>query len=123
MIWHPELPGLTRWLDVYRRTARAAGGQPDAARHLLAWANAAGLGSDLEVTTSTWSYSGAEGRAFWGGQWVERATKSSFASQALAGGIATEAELREIADAWQAWSEHPDAWFAMIHSEILAHVG
>lgn len=122
MIWYPESPGLTRWLDVYRRTARAGGGEPDAARHMLAWANAAGLGDDLTVSTSTWSYSGEAGRAWWGGQWAERATQSSFATQSVAGGIATEAELQAIADAWTAWSQHPDAWFAMIHTEILARV-
>lgn len=122
MIWHPELPGLTRWLDAYRRTARAGGGEPDAARHMLAWVNAAGLGDDLTLTTSTWSYSGPEGRAWWGEQWAERATKSAFATQAVESGIATEPELRDIADAWITWSRDPDAWFAMIHSEILARI-
>ena len=122
MIWHPELPGLTKWLDAYRRTARAAGGDPDAARHMLAWANAAGLGAEVQVTTSTWSYAGPEGRAFWGGQWVERATKSAFASQSVEHGIAGQADLEEIADAWRTWSQHPDAWFAMLHTELLARV-
>ena len=122
MIWHPEMPGLTRWLDVYRRAARASGGEPDAARHLLAWANAAGLGNELTLSTSTWSYSGPFARTWWGGQWAQRATQSSFASVTVSAGIADEAELQQIAAAWTAWSEHPDAWFAMIHTEILARV-
>src|SRR5262249_3319851 len=41
--WYPRLPGLDRWLALYRDAARANGGEPDAGRHLLAWAHAAGL--------------------------------------------------------------------------------
>lgn len=31
MAWYPEVPGLDDWLDLYRRVARANGGEPDAA--------------------------------------------------------------------------------------------
>ena len=41
--WYPRLPGLDRWLALYQAAARANGGEPDAGRHLLAWAHAAGL--------------------------------------------------------------------------------
>ncbi|MDO5678466.1 MAG: methyltransferase domain-containing protein [Propionibacteriaceae bacterium] len=121
MIWYPPLPGLTRWLDVYRQTARANNGEPDAARHMLAWAHAAGL-TDVQVSTSTWHYSGDEGRAFWGGQWQKRALESAFATQSVEAGVATPDELPGIAEAWREWSEDPDAWFAMLHTEILARI-
>src|SRR4051812_39755068 len=48
--WYPRLPALDEWLDLYEKVARANGGEPDAARHLLAWAHAAGL---HEVTASS----------------------------------------------------------------------
>lgn len=32
--WFPEPAGLDRWLECYRRTARACGGQPDAGRYV-----------------------------------------------------------------------------------------
>lgn len=32
--WFPEPAGLDRWLDCYRKTARACGGQPDAGRYV-----------------------------------------------------------------------------------------
>src|ERR1700744_6007467 len=43
--WYPALPGLDRWQELYQAAARANGGEPDAGRHLLAWAHAAGAGA------------------------------------------------------------------------------
>ena len=43
MVWHPASEGMTRWLGVYRRLARLNHAEPDAGRHLVAWAHAAGL--------------------------------------------------------------------------------
>lgn len=121
MTWHPASPTLTRWLDTYRTAARLAGGEPDGGRHTLAWARAAGL-VDVVPTTSTWSYATPEAREWWGGQWVDRTTKSSYAEQTVAAGLNTEADLAEIADAWRAWAEEPDGWFVMVHGEVLARV-
>lgn len=121
MTWHPASPGLTRWLDTYRAAARLAGGEPDAGRHTLAWARAAGL-VGIEPTTTTWSYATPEARQWWGGQWVERATRSSFAEQTLAAGLNTEADLAQIAQAWRAWADDADGWFVMVHGEVLARV-
>ncbi|WP_228255224.1 methyltransferase domain-containing protein [Ornithinimicrobium avium] len=121
MSWHPGSDGLDRWLETYRRTARLAGGEPDAARHVLAWARAAGL-TQIEPSTSTWSYATPDERAWWGGQWVERARHSAFATQAVDAGLATAADLEDFATAWAAWSQDPDAWFAMVHGEVVARV-
>jgi hypothetical protein len=46
---------------------------------------------------------------------------SSVADQAFAMGITTRERLGEMADAFQAWSEHPDGWFAVLHGEVLAN--
>lgn len=119
MAWYPRLPALDRWLDLYERLARANGGEPDAARHLRAWANAAGL-VDATFSTSTWLYATPELTAWWGRSWAERATSSAFAQQALAGGHASQAELDAIRDGWLEFAAHPDAWFSMVHGEVLA---
>ncbi|GAB3904649.1 methyltransferase domain-containing protein [Microbispora bryophytorum subsp. camponoti] len=37
-VWYPQIPALDDWLDLYRRVARANGGEPDAGRRLRAWA-------------------------------------------------------------------------------------
>lgn len=118
MTWHPASPGLTRWLDVYRRLARANGGEPDAGRRLLGWAHAAGL-RDVTASASTWCYADDAGRAYWAGTWAERVLASSFAGGAINRGLATRDELHEIAQAWRDWPG-PDSWFAVLHGEILA---
>lgn len=119
---HPVLPGLELWLDLYRRVHRSNGGEPDAGRHLLAWARAAGL-SSVATTASVWLFSTPADRAWWGGAWSERVLHSSFARDALAGGHADESELQAISAAWTAWAEHDDAVLAMTHVEIVASPG
>ncbi len=54
--------------------------------------------------------------------WVSRATESDFARHALEHGLADDVLLEEISEAWQEWGEQPDAWFAMLHGELLARV-
>src|SRR5690606_17280474 len=43
MTWSPASDGMTHWLAAYRAVHRANGGEPDAGRHLLAWAQEAGF--------------------------------------------------------------------------------
>ena len=69
--WYPEEPEMTEWLALYRAVARAIGGEPDAGRHLLAWARRAGF-TAVEASASAWCYTGAEDRAWWGTSWAER---------------------------------------------------
>lgn len=117
--WYPRLPGLDRWLELYQGAARANGGEPDAGRHLLAWAHAAGL-EQVTATSSTWCFSTPESRAAWGGMWADRITGSALASQLLDQSRATQAELEEVAQSWLAWAEHPDGWISIPHGELVA---
>ncbi|KAB1650499.1 methyltransferase domain-containing protein [Pseudoclavibacter endophyticus] len=119
MAWYPRLPALDRWLALYELLARENGGEPDAARHLRAWARAAGL-RDVSLTATPWVYATPELAAWWGHSWADRAVSSAFATQALAGGHATREELVGIRDGWLEFAEHPDAWFSMLHGELLA---
>ncbi|WP_076263189.1 methyltransferase domain-containing protein [Intrasporangium flavum] len=121
MVWHPASEGMTRWLDTYRRLARLNHAEPDAGRHLLAWAHAAGL-ADVTPTASLWTYATPEQSAWWGGVWARRVVDSTFAAQALERGLATRADLEAMRAAWLAWAAHPDAWFAMTHGELVARV-
>jgi 2-polyprenyl-3-methyl-5-hydroxy-6-metoxy-1,4-benzoquinol methylase len=117
----PADAGLDRWLDLYHRVARRNGAEPDAGRRLLAWAHAAGL-RDLTATTSSWCYSTAAEREWWGNSWAGRATASSFAAQAVAYGLASSDELEEIAAAWLRWRDADDGWLGMLHGELLIRV-
>ena len=117
--WAPLDPVLGRWLETYRAVARRNRAEPDAGRFLKAWARAAGFAS-FEVGSATWTFAGEADAAWWGGLWAERCLESGFAEQALHYGLATRAELESFAGAWRRWSVHPDAWFAVLHGELLA---
>jgi SAM-dependent methyltransferase len=121
MVWYPEIPALEEWRNLYRRMARANGGEPDAGRRLHVWARQAGL-AGLEVSSSTWTYVTPQERAWWGGTWAERTLTSSYADVATGRGYATPADLQAIAGAWRSWAEHPDGWFTVVNGEILGRV-
>ncbi|MEV6840744.1 class I SAM-dependent methyltransferase [Streptomyces sp. NPDC051133] len=118
MTWYPQVPGLTDWLDLYERVARANGGEPDAGRRLYAWARAAGF-SDVTAGSSTWTFATAEERAWWSGLWADRTVASGYAGRATGGGHASVEELRSVAGAWREWGRREDGWFAVLHGEIL----
>ncbi|OIJ67868.1 class I SAM-dependent methyltransferase [Streptomyces mangrovisoli] len=118
MTWYPQPPGLDDWLDLYRRVARANGGEPDAGRRLKSWARAVGL-TDITATSATWTFSTPEERAWWSGLWAERTVASAYAKLAVEGGHATAEELAAVADAWRTWGASEDGWFAVLHAEIL----
>jgi SAM-dependent methyltransferase len=118
MTWYPNHRGLDHWLEVYRETARRNGAEPDAGRRLLSWAREARFDS-VEASASTWCFADAEDRAWWGGLWAERVLESSFASHAVEFGLASVADLEQMARAWRWWSEQADGWFVVVHGEVL----
>lgn len=118
MTWYPPQPGLDRWLDLYRRLARGNLAEPDAGRHLLSWARAAGS-EQVTSSASVWCYATPEERAWWGDLWADRITSSAIAVQAVDRHLATREELEEMAIAWHRWAEQNDGWFTILHGEIL----
>jgi SAM-dependent methyltransferase len=121
MTWFPEVPGLGEWLALYRRVARASGGEPDAGRRLVSWARAARF-ADVTASASVWCFTTPEERAWWSGLWAERTLAETYARRAVDGGHATAAELARIAAAWRDWGRQEDAWFAVLHGELLCRV-
>lgn len=119
--WFPADEGLDRWLQLYSQTARRNRAQPDAGRRLRSWAHAAGL-RDHTATTSAWCYATDAERLWWGNSWAGRATASSFAEQAVGYGLATPADLDDIAAAWLRWAAADDGWLGMLHGELLIRV-
>lgn len=120
-IWFPRLPALDLWRDLYEQTARANGGEPDAGRRLLSWAQQAGF-DDITPTGSMWCYATDETRGWWGGMWADRILHSDLSQQLVDSGMATRADLEEISAAWLAWAAAPDGWLAIPHGEILCRV-
>ncbi|QEU90572.1 class I SAM-dependent methyltransferase [Streptomyces kanamyceticus] len=118
MTWYPNTPAMDDWLDLYRRVARANGGEPDAGRRLKSWALEAGF-TDITATAATWCYASEEERAWWSGLWADRTLASAYAERAVEGGHADGELLRTVSDAWREWGKQDDAWFAVLHGEIL----
>jgi len=118
MTWYPDVPGLTEWLDLYHQVARGNRAEPDAGRHLLSWARAAGF-TEITPTASAWCHATPDERAYWGGMWADRILSSSIADQARDRGLATDADLRRISGAWRTWTEAEDGWFGILHAELL----
>jgi len=118
MTWYPEVEGLDDWRDLYRRVARANGGEPDAGRRLLSWARAAGF-RDITATSSTWTYATEAERTWWSELWAERTLAPAYAERAVGGGHATEEQLHAVSRAWREWGAQPDGWFAVLSGEIL----
>jgi len=118
--WYPENAALEDWLDLYEAIARANGGEPDAGRHLQAWAHEAGFG-DVHSGASMWCFATPEDRAWWAGLWADRMTNSAIAEQAEREGFAGRAELEAIAAGWRSWAADPDGWFGVPSGEIVCH--
>ncbi len=119
MSWYPDVPALDRWLAMYCAVAEANGGEPDAGSHLRHWALDAGFGT-VAASASAWCYATDDERAWWGGLWADRVETTALGTRAVELGLATPADLTEMAAAWRAWAATPDAWFAVLHGEILA---
>jgi SAM-dependent methyltransferase len=118
MTWFPADPLLDRWLQLYRDVARANGGEPDAGRHLLGWAHAAGFG-EVTATASAWCFATAEDRQWWGETWAQRVSETELASRAIGLGLASSEELAAMAAAWLRWAGDPEGWFAVLHGEVI----
>jgi SAM-dependent methyltransferase len=117
-VWYPRLPELDAWLELYEQAARANGGEPDAGRRLLSWAQHAGF-DDIAPTGSLWCYATPTARGWWGGMWADRIRHSDVAGQLLDLGLATAERLEEIAAAWRLWAAAPDGWLSIPHGEIV----
>ncbi|MFB7630042.1 class I SAM-dependent methyltransferase [Streptomyces sp. NPDC056149] len=123
MTWYPEVEGMTDWLDLYHRVARANGGEPDAGRQLHAWARQADFSPEsIKATASAWCYQTAEERNWWSELWADRTVASSYAEIAIDNGHATHDDLTRIAAAWREWGAQEDGWFALLHGELLCRV-
>lgn len=117
--WAPASPALDRWLSLYHQICAANEVEADAGRHLLRWAREAGF-THVQVTATSWVHATPETRSWWSDLWADRVTKSTYADQAVALGLAEPAELDDIARGFRAWADDPDAVFVVPSTEILA---
>ncbi|MBE2999514.1 methyltransferase domain-containing protein [Nocardiopsis sp. HNM0947] len=121
MFWYPRLPELDAWMDLHQRLARRNGGEPDAGRHMVAWAHSAGF-EDVQYVVEAWNHSTPDRRPWWGQMWARRILESDTARQALEEGLATREDLQEISAGWLRWSEDPDGVFVVPRGALLCRV-
>jgi SAM-dependent methyltransferase len=117
--WYPENRGLDDWLRILLQVHYANGGDPNAGRSLKAWALDAGF-TEVTAGASVWCFSSDEDRDWWGTTWSQRALLSQYAKDAVDGGLATEADLQRISEAWLTYVRQSNGWYAMPHGEIVA---
>ena len=120
MTWFPEPAGMEQWRSVYTATARTNGGEPDAGSRLLSWAREAGF-TDVTASASTWCYATPADRAWQSQTWAQRSL-TSFGPRAVELGLADGADLETMTQAWRQWGASEDAWFVVVHGEVLARV-
>ena len=118
MTWFPEPEGMSLWRSVYMATARGNGGEPDAGSRLLAWAHRAGF-TEVTASASTWCYATPADRAWQSTTWAQRSL-TSFGPQAVELGLASSTDLETMARAWRQWGGSEDAWFVVVHGEVIA---
>lgn len=116
--WHPAVPEIDEWLGLYREVAHGNGAEPDAGRRLKSWSLAAGL-DVVSSTAAVWCFSLPDDVAWWGGMWAERVVASGMAEQALERGLSSAEDLERLAQGWRRWAASADAWFAVLHGELL----
>lgn len=119
---YPKTPALRRFFDVYFKVSRRNGGNANAGRYLKSWFVDAGF-TNLEVTTSTWSFADEAGLQWWGNQWADRILESGIATAAVEYRIATRDELETISAAWREWITAPGAFFTFTHVEVIGTKG
>lgn len=118
MTWAPADDRLDRWLELVAAVTQRNGGEGNAGRYLLGWAQQAHL-RVASYTTSTWTFATPEARAWWAGLWAERTVASAFAEQAVRYDLSTPQELAEVAQGWRSWAQHDDGVFVVLHGEIV----
>ena len=120
---YPEIKALADFKDVYLKTARSRGGEPNGGRHIIAWARESGIDrSCITATASVWCYSNPEERAYWSNLWTDRLLTSSLAKNAMDGGFATQQDIDRFVEGWQEWGDDENGWYTFTHGEILCRV-
>ena len=111
---------MRRWPPEPSATTSSSTSWPDAGSRLLSWTRAAGF-TDVTASASTWCYATPTDRAWQSQTWAQRCL-TSFGPRAVELGLADGADLEAMAQAWRQWGDSEDAWFVVVHGEVLARV-
>jgi hypothetical protein len=87
---------------------------------MSSWVTAAGP-CDARYTASAWNSADPETCRWWGQGQASRLLGPTLARQASEQGV-TSVDLERIVAGWRTWGDAPEAWFAILHGELLAQV-
>lgn len=113
------------FLDVYLRTTRAAGANPQFAQTMHVTLRQAGFKKeDVTIGGSGLIYGAGndEQAKWWGDSWCGRCQQSGLAQNAIEGGHASPEQMESFAKMWSDWGRSQDAWWAMLNTEIIIQV-
>ena len=114
----PKFPEFEQWSRLYHDVAYQNGAEPDAGRCLAGWAREAGF-TDYELHPNVVVMDGDEARR-WGSMWAERILHSNVGIDALAYGLAEQADLDRISAAWTRFAESEWPFYMYAQMGLLA---
>ncbi|OQO09055.1 hypothetical protein B0A48_05946 [Cryoendolithus antarcticus] len=118
--FYPDTEILQSWTRLQLATHNASGGSSNAGASLGAWAVQAGASrKKVKLGMGSWMYASPEERKVWGGTFRDRIISGSMRTTALELGIASEAEMDEMAKEWERWMANEDACSGSLHGELL----
>lgn len=118
--WYPDSVRIAKWREITERMQRAKGGHPHPGRMIHVWAREAGFESGrVKRGAGAWCFGSDEERAYWGGSMEARARSSGFAKSVVEEGYAGPKDLEVIANGWKEFVDDKDAWFGLLHGEIV----
>ncbi|KAJ9102973.1 hypothetical protein QFC19_004530 [Naganishia cerealis] len=123
MVIYPPRLALTSWKEKLQQMHRRTGQHPGAGQALHHWAMQLGIKpTQIRSSVGTFCYTGQEQREWWGSVWEQRCVSAEWEESMVVPGIATRDELKEMSLAWKEWQGKEEAWFAMMHGELLVWV-
>lgn len=103
---------------IFEADWEGVGGHPRLGRRLGGLLIEAGF-VEVEASASYEIYSDLEGRRFIGQLGVSRWSEADFVKRIIERELASYDEIAAIKEAWRAWPELPDAFFAIAHGEVV----
>ncbi len=114
----PKFPEFAEWSRLYHDVAYRNGAEPDAGRNMTRWAWEAGF-ADYELHPNVVVMDGDEAR-YWGNMWSQRILHSNVGTDALAYGLAEQADLDRISAAWARFAESERPFYMYAQIGVLA---
>ena len=104
--------------EIVAREAPATGAGP-VGRRAVRVVRATREHPDVRIGSSTWTYADPASAEWWGSSQATGYSSPVFAAQAAELGVGAGGN-DEIASGWRTWGSDPDAWFVVLHGELLA---